>query len=126
MMKLQIAVLCAVATIVGFADAQEEDPNEFWVANDELTGDLKKPVVHANEEGEKCWAIKDVQIQLDHEAGLMPHFCDYDDPTVKCCTTTHDIFIKNYVQDGELWPTECARKTYDGLKDLACLACHPK
>ena len=38
--------------------------------------------------------------------------------------TSHDIHIKNHVQG--LWPEECSKNTYPGLRKFACLACSPE
>ena len=56
----------------------------------------------------------------------MPQFCTFEsDLTSKrCCTTSHDIHIKNHVQG--LWPDECAKNEYPGLNKLVCLACSPE
>ena len=56
----------------------------------------------------------------------MPQFCQFisDTTNTRCCTTSHDIHIKNYVQG--LWPDECSKNEYPGLNKLVCLACSPE
>ena len=56
----------------------------------------------------------------------MPQFCQFinDTTNTRCCTTSHDIHIKNYVQG--LWPDECSKNDYPGLDKLVCLACSPE
>ena len=56
----------------------------------------------------------------------MPQFCQFvsDTTNTRCCTTSHDIFIKNHVQG--LWPDECSKNDYPGLNKLMCLACNPE
>lgn len=56
----------------------------------------------------------------------MPFFCQFDELASKtrCCTRTHDTYIKNSIED--LWPSICAKDEYPGLEKLVCLACHPE
>ena len=56
----------------------------------------------------------------------MPQFCQFisDTTNTRCCTTSHDIHIKNYVQG--LWPDECSKNEYPGLNKLVCFACSPE
>ena len=57
--------------------------------------------------------------------GQMPQYCQFEQETsLRCCTTSHDIAIKNYVQG--LWPDECKKNVYPSLDKLVCLACHPE
>ena len=58
----------------------------------------------------------------------MPRWCQYpnDSSETRCCTTSHDIYIKNYNKEGEgLWPAECAKVIYPGLEMFTCMSCHP-
>ena len=44
---------------------------------------------------------------------------------MRCCSSSHDGFIKGYVLEG-LWPDKCKYRDYHGLSELSCLACHPR
>ena len=73
-----------------------------------------------------CEAIKSLPIENRLSNGQMPQYCGSSNPKVRCCTTSHEVYIKKYVQEGGLFPNECARKKYEGLRELACLACEPR
>ena len=97
---------------------------------DYLNQPLNKPIEHAedNPDGKLCYALRQKQQKAEIGSGEKPRFCDYGpdiDEWERCCTTTHDVNIKNYNLEG-LWPAECEREEYDGLKELSCLVCHPE
>jgi len=62
------------------------------------------------EKGNLCWATQGLPLNTEYADGQMPRFCEYgpnDKYTSRCCTTTQDVYIKNFNQL-EKWPTECA------------------
>ena len=113
-------------------EVKEEKYEKYWVASDKW-GPKPTPLneYYKYDEGSKerwCEAIQSEPIKNQLSLGSMPQYCSFQDDKhieERCCTPSHDIYIKHYVEQS-LWPDECDRKTFHGLQQLACLACHPK
>lgn len=143
MMKFTTALVLFSAVVTRdkiFARAEEDNAGEtkevkyekYWKASADW--DPKKTPLneyYKYEEGSddlKCEAIQSPPIENSLSNGQMPQYCAFkDDEEIekRCCSTSHDIFIKSYVLEG-LWPDECDKKDFYGLRELACLACHPR
>ena len=113
-------------------EAKEVEYEKYWKAS----ADWDKNKTPLNEyysypegsDGNKCAAIQSPPIENSLSNGQMPQYCafkDDEDVEKRCCSTSHDIWIKSYVLEG-LFPDECDKKSFHGLRELACLACHPK
>ena len=109
-----------ISFITAFAEASCWDPTSEGCG----TGPLDQNVEGADLD--TCLAIQGPPLDTSASQGQMPQFCQFisDTTNTRCCTTSHDIHIKNYVQG--LWPDECSKNEYPGLNKLVCLACSPE
>ena len=107
-------VITAAVSLAALANGQ------YWNPDVSPTGPLDKDIDNYDE---NCLAIKGPPLDTSASQGQMPQFCQFasDVTNKRCCTTSHDIHIKNHVQG--LWPDECSKNEYPGLTKLMCMAC---
>ncbi len=91
-----------------------EGSNPIYFHDLTATGDLTKPVT----DDTTCLATGAPPVAFTSQA---PQFCLISSSAERCCTPSHDVFIKDHVAG--LWPTDCASDEYPGLNELACLIC---
>lgn len=118
--------LFSLLLIAPFALA-DDDGESVWNPAVSPTGDVSQPVAYVGAGTETCWATKGEPIdQIKQSTGQVPQYCTFsseDNSNKRCCTTSHDVYIKQHTKD--LWPAECSADEFLGLKELMCFACHP-
>ena len=90
------------------------------------TGDLFQPVKDSLGL-ERCLVMQGMPpASTGFNEGQLPKFCNFNWGDKRCCNTSHDIYIKNAVDQEGMWPSECSDKKVDGLEELFCFVCDPK